>query len=192
MADVALVAVLGTGEAACALARAAALAGCAVRLHAPDAGALEAAQARIRDAVEAARRAGALGPEDVQRTLDGILATDDLDEAVTHADLVVEAGASTVQARRAAFMALGQACRASAIVAATEGAPDDLVDWVPQPGRLVALRVAARGGRFEVEACVESSPHVLEAARRFAARLALTPGVGRGAERRVAAGDGRG
>jgi 3-hydroxyacyl-CoA dehydrogenase len=173
VAEVEQLAIAGTGEDACALARLAALAGCTVRLCDPDPAALEGAQERIRAAVEAGLLAGLLGPADKQRALDGILATCDLDEAVTHADLVVEADASSAHARRALVLRLGQACRASAVLATSGGAPEELVDWLPQPGRLVGLRLppGREVGPVEVVASVETSAHALGIACRFVRRL---------------------
>jgi 3-hydroxybutyryl-CoA dehydrogenase len=166
--EVEQIAVIGAGEEACAIARAAALAGCTVRLHA-DPAALDAALARIRGAVDDGLRAGLLGAADHQRALDGILATSDLDEAVTHADLIVDAEPATTGARRALLMSLGERCRASALVA-TAGAPDELIDWIPNPGRLMGLRVAP--DRLDIAAGVETSPRALAAAERLARRLA--------------------
>ncbi len=169
MREVQQIAVMGAGEEACGLARAAALAGCAVRLHDDDPAALDAALARIRDGIDVDLRAGLLTAGDKQRTLDGILATSDLDEAVTHADLVAEVGAPSHAARRALLMRLGERCRASALVG-TGGAPDELIDWIPNPGRLLRLRFAPE--RLEIVPGVETSPRALAAAQRFARSLA--------------------
>jgi 3-hydroxyacyl-CoA dehydrogenase len=86
-----VVAVIGSGPEACEIARARARAGHAVRLYAPDARLLASALDRIRTAVEQAFRAGQLTPDDRQRTLDGIVATTDLDEAVAGASVVIDA-----------------------------------------------------------------------------------------------------
>lgn len=169
------IAVVGAGPEACRLARLASLAGLTVRLHHPEPAALARAQERIRADVEAQLAAGAIGPADRQRALDGILFTGDLDEAVTHADLVAEVDAPDEAARRAALFRIGQACRASAVIA-TGGAPDALMDWLAQPGRLVGLRAGPSGPA--IVAGVETSPEVREVAQRFARRLAgsLAPG----------------
>ncbi len=170
--DVQLIAITGAGEEGCRLARVAALAGCAVRLHEPHPAALERAQEVIRAAIDGGLRAGRLGPADRQRALDGILVTTDLEEAVTHADLVVEATDATPEQRRALFMRLGDACRASALVATVAGDPDDLIDYLPQPGRLIGLRLPeGEAPRLEVVAGIETSPHALGGARRLARRL---------------------
>ncbi|GEJ58815.1 3-hydroxyacyl-CoA dehydrogenase NAD-binding domain-containing protein [Anaeromyxobacter diazotrophicus] len=168
MREVTLIAVAGAGEDGCQLAREAALAGVTVRLYHPDSAALEGAQARIRREVEAALASGAIGPADKQRALDGILATSDLDEAATHADLAVETDAESEEARRAIVLRLGEACRASTLVATCGGQPDALMDWLPQPGRLVGLRLRPAA----VVPGVETTPEVRELAERFARRLA--------------------
>ncbi len=167
-----VVAVLGAGEEGCLLAQRAALAGCAVRLYDPDPAALRRAQERIRAAIEQGLAAGRLRPEDKQRALDGILVTIDLEEAVTHGDLVIETGERSGPERRALFLRLGESCRASALVGTCRGSPDELMDWLPQPGRLFRLRMAAPPS---VESGVETSVDAVERARHFAARLGTAP-----------------
>jgi 3-hydroxybutyryl-CoA dehydrogenase len=173
--DLDLIAIVGAGDEACSLAWRAAVAGCSVRLHDPEPAALEGAQERIRRAGEARVSTGSLAPGDLQRALDGILATADLDEAVTQAILVVEVGARSGGHLRALLMRLGDACRASAVVATATSAhaPDALIDWLPRPGRLLGLRVPAEGcgDRVEIVTTVETSPHAVEVAQRFARRL---------------------
>jgi 3-hydroxyacyl-CoA dehydrogenase len=173
--EVQQVAVIGSDERGSRVALAASLAGCTVRLQDPDPAALDRAQASIRNAVEAALAAGRIGPADKQRALDGILSTTDLEEAVTHADLVVEAAARRLPERRSLFMTLGQACRATALLATVDGAPDDLIDWLPQPGRLLGLDVpdASRDGPVRIRVGVETSDDAVRIAERFAARLGL-------------------
>jgi 3-hydroxybutyryl-CoA dehydrogenase len=168
--EVTLIAVAGVGDHGCRLARQAALAGLSVRLYDADASALERAQERIRRDVEVALAAGALSPVDKQRALDGIFATSDLDEAVTHADLVAEADAPSEEARRALLLRIGEACRASALVLTCGGDPDALMDWLPQPGRLVGLRLDAPVA--SVVSGVESTAEARESVERFVRRVA--------------------
>lgn len=84
------VAVLGAGPAACEAARRRAQTGHLVRLWAPHVDALDAAVARIREAVERLVAEGGATAADRQRTLDGILATTDLEEAVRGATVVLD------------------------------------------------------------------------------------------------------
>jgi 3-hydroxybutyryl-CoA dehydrogenase len=174
VAETDLIAIAGAGPDACLLARLAALGGCAVRLWHPSPAVLEAAQARIRAALEEGFAAGRLTGADRQRALDGILATTDLDEAVTHADLVIETDAPLPRTRQDLLLLLGEACRASAVVATTAASPDELVDWLPQPGRLVGLRLPGDGDEraaVEVLATVETSAHALALAAALVRRL---------------------
>jgi len=181
--DVEVIAVVGSGEDACHLARAAALAGCTVRLHDPDVDSLRKAQDLIRGAIASAFAEGRLTAADRQRVLDGILPTPDLDEALTHADLVVELSAQTPERRRSLLLRLGQSCRASAVLTTSSGAIDELMDWVPQPGRLVGLGLSAgEEGPLSILAGVETSTHALDVMQRFARRLgrqAVVLGTGR-------------
>jgi 3-hydroxybutyryl-CoA dehydrogenase len=170
-----VIAVLGAEEEGCRLALRAALASCAVRLYDPDPAVLRRAQERIRASIEQGVAAGRLRPEDKQRALDGILATADLEEAVTHGDLIVEAGERTGAERRALFLRVGESCRATALIATCRGSPDELMDWIPQPGRLLCLRMS--GSLPSVEPGVETSVEALERARQFTERLGGEPTV---------------
>ena len=78
------VAVLGSGEQACEIARSRAHVGHDVRLWDPEDEALAGAVARIR------AWADTLPWEERQRTLDGILATTDLEEALSGAAVVID------------------------------------------------------------------------------------------------------
>lgn len=164
------VAVLGASEGGTAWAVLAALAGCAVRLHDPDDRALSTAPEGVRRRVELALAQGAITPTERQRILDGVLFTSDLEEALTGADLAVDAGTGAPPASR-----LADALRATATVAAAGAtAPAELAAALPQPGRVLAVRVTASGGPLplvEIEAAAGTSAHVLEQARAFATRV---------------------
>jgi 3-hydroxyacyl-CoA dehydrogenase len=164
------VAVLGASEGGTAWAVLAALAGCAVRLHDPDGPALDGASEALRRRVDLAFAQGAITPTERQRILDGVLFTPDLEEALTGADLAVDASGAPPPVAR-----LAQALRATAAVAAAGAtSPSDLAAGLPQPGRVLALRLAASGGpvpRVEIAPAHATSPHVLERARAFAARV---------------------
>jgi 3-hydroxyacyl-CoA dehydrogenase len=165
------VAVLGSTEGGTACAVLAALAGCAVRLHDPDGPALAEACEAVRRRVDLAYSQGAITPSERQRILDGVLFTPDLEEALTGADLAVDVGAGAPPP----VATLGEALRATAAVAAAGAtSPAELAAGLPQPGRVLALRLAASGGpvpRVVVEPVRATSPHVLERARAFAARV---------------------
>jgi 3-hydroxybutyryl-CoA dehydrogenase len=164
------VAVLGASEGGTACAVLAALAGCAVRLHDGAEAARPACEA-VRRRTHLALAQGALTRTEAQRVLDGVLFTADLDEALTGADLVVDAGGAQPELCER----LGQAVRATAWVAAAGALPPaELAARLPQPGRVFGLRLAASPGpvpRVEILAAAGTSGHVLERARDFAARV---------------------
>lgn len=172
MLKIETVAVLGTGEGGTACAVLAALAGCAVRVHGATPAALEEAAEAVRLRVDHGRALEALGGADGQRVLDGILFTADLDEAITGADLVLAAAGGVPTPVLAA--ALARSARASAVVAAVgRTAPHDLAAVLPQPGRVLALRLVEGSGPLPALEVLPSSatrPHVLERARELAAR----------------------
>lgn len=172
MQTIETVAVLGASEAGTACALLAALAGCTVRLHDPDDAALGAGSDALRGRVELGMAQGALTATERQRILDGVLFTPELDDALTGADLVIDAGRLPPPAAR-----VGESLRATAVVAAAGATPPAaLVAALPQPGRVVALRLAASDAplpRVEVEPTPGTTGHVLERARAFAARANL-------------------
>jgi 3-hydroxyacyl-CoA dehydrogenase len=172
MLPIETVAVLGATEAGTACAVVAALAGCAVRLQDGSPEALDAAAEALRRQVELALSSGVITPSERQRVLDGVLFTPDLDEALTGADLAVDEGAGSPEALCAR---LADALRATSAVAAAGGTPAaELAARLPQPGRVLVLRLSDAHGpvpRLEVHPAAATSAHVLERARAFAARV---------------------
>ena len=165
------IAVLGGSEAGSACAVLAALAGCAVRLHDPSPQALGRAVETLRREVERAHRDGLLRREERQRILDGVLFTLDLAEAATGADLVVDTQATFVPALFPRLAALVRATTPVAAAGAT--APARIAAVLPQPGRVLAVRIAARGtgSRVDVAPGPRTTGHVLDRAHAFAARV---------------------
>ena len=174
------VAVLGAGEAAGVWALLAALGRCAVRLHDPSIDALEAAATAVRERVDAATGTGALTRTERQRILDGILFTPDLEEAITSADLVIDAGASA----SISWMQVGDLLRASAILAAAEPrTTGDVADRLGRAARLAALRLVKVPGllyRGEAAAGPETASHVLARVRRWVDRVNRASGQSKG------------
>jgi 3-hydroxyacyl-CoA dehydrogenase len=164
------VAVLGASEAGTACAVVAALAGCMVRLHERDDATLGSASEAVRRRVELGVAQGAFTATERQRILDGVLFTSDLDEALTGADLAVDAGP-----RAPPLAHLAEALRATATVAAAGAtSPAELAAALPQPGRVLAIRLTGCGGpvpRVDVDPTPATTGHVLARARAFAARL---------------------
>jgi 3-hydroxybutyryl-CoA dehydrogenase len=165
------VAVVGATAAGTTCAVLASLAGCAVRVFDPSDAALEHAFEAVRRRVEIACASGVITRTERQRILDGLLFTPDLDEALTGADLAVDAASPARDV--AGHLAAG--LRATAAIAAAGDTPADaLASRVPQPGRVLALRLADAQGpvpRLDVVPAPGTSPHVLERALAFAARV---------------------
>jgi 3-hydroxyacyl-CoA dehydrogenase len=163
------VAILAATERGTACAVLAALAGCAVRVH-DESHLICAASDELRRIAELAFAAGAVTRTELQQILDGVLFTSELDEALTGADLAIDAGLAPPPVER-----LAAELRATAAVAAAGATPAaELAARLPQPGRVLALRVASSVGpvpRIELEPAPATSPHVLERARAFAARV---------------------
>jgi 3-hydroxyacyl-CoA dehydrogenase len=166
------VAVLGASDGGTACAVLSALAGCAVRFHGRSDRTVAATCEAVRRRVDLAFAQGAITRTEQQRILDGVLFTTDLDEALTGADLVIdasEAPATDVLDRLAGSL------RATTAIAAAGATPAaELAARVPQPGCVLALRLADSGGpvpRLEVVAASTTSAHVLEHARAFASRV---------------------
>lgn len=166
------VAVLGASGGGTACAVLSALAGCAVRFHDGSDRAVVATCEAVRRTVDLAFAQGAITRTEQQRILDGVLFTTDLDEALTGADLVVDA--NEVPAPGVLDRLAGALRATAAIAAAGATSPADLARRLAQPGRVLALRLADSGGpvpRVEVAAAPTTSAHVLERARAFAARV---------------------
>jgi 3-hydroxyacyl-CoA dehydrogenase len=184
MQDIETMAVLGAGDTGSVVARAAALAGLHVRLYDPSPDALRRAIEHIRHGVQGAIARGRLSARDRQDILDGVLATTDLVEAVTDADLVIDAGPDLLDVKRELFAKLGRSCRANAILATTTTAfhLDAIALGVPQPGRVVGLRFAEPiedANRVEVVVAAETSGETVERTCAFAARIGMATAVAR-------------
>jgi 3-hydroxyacyl-CoA dehydrogenase len=162
----------------------ASLAGCAVRVFDASDAALERAFEAVRRRVEIAYASGVITRTERQRILDGLLFTPDLDEALTGADLAVNAAAGPEGRDDDVAGHLAAALRATAAIAAAGGtAAAALAARVPQPGRVLALRLQEAQGpvpRLDVEAGPGTSAHVMERARAFAARVNRASRVGAG------------
>jgi 3-hydroxyacyl-CoA dehydrogenase len=182
MRDIETMAVLGAGDTGNGVARVAALAGLHVRLYDPSPDALRRAIEHIRHGVERAIARGRLSARDRQNILDGVLATTDLEEAVTDADLVIDAGPDLLDVKREIFARLGASCRATAVLATTTTAfrLGAIALGVPQPGRVVGLRFAEPiedTKRVEIVATAETSGETVERARAFALRAGMATAV---------------
>ncbi len=172
MLPIETVAVVGATAEGTTCAVLASLAGCAVRVFDASGSALERAFETVRRRAEIAFASGIITRTERQRIFDGLLFTADLDEALTGADLAVDAAAAPGDE---VVALLSAALRATAAVAAAgETQAAALASRLPQPGRVLALRLADAQGpvpRLDVVPAPGTTPHVLERARAFAARV---------------------
>ncbi|HEY6099843.1 MAG TPA: 3-hydroxyacyl-CoA dehydrogenase NAD-binding domain-containing protein [Anaeromyxobacter sp.] len=172
MMQIDTVAVVGATDEGTICALVAALAGCAVRVYDGSVAALERAFEVVRRRVELGCAAGAITRTERQRILDGLLFTPDLDEALTGADLAVDATSAPVED---VYDHLASALRATAAVAAAGAtAAEEIASALPQPARVLGLALSEAHGpvpRLEMIAARGTSDHVLERARAFAARV---------------------
>lgn len=166
------VAILGSGDAAGAWALLAALARCAVRLHDPSLDALEAAATAMRERVDLATGGGMLTRSERQRVLDGVLFTQDLGEAATAADLLVDANSSW---EGDPWPALAGLLRATAAVAASGSrSPAEIAARLPHPGRVLSVRLVRVPGplpRAQARPAARTTAHTLARVNRFVERL---------------------
>ncbi len=172
MFSIETVAILGATERGTSCAVLSALAGCAVRLFDPSDAALDRAFEAVRHRVEIAWSSGAITRTERQRILDGVLFTPDLEEALTGADLAVDALPAPAEEILERLAPLLRAT--SAVAAAGEVAPETIAARLPQAGRVLSLRLVDVQGpvpRVEVQAALDTSGHVLARAFDFAERV---------------------
>ena len=152
-----------------------------VRVRDPRPEALDAAFHELREDVERALAEGRLDRDQRQRIFDGILFTPELEEAATGADLVFAAAAADVAPARALLAELARSCRATTLLA-TRLDPAELSDAVPQPGRVVALRLAAGDALFPLVALAagpSTTAHAKERGGELVTRLNRASGARR-------------
>jgi len=168
------VAVIGAGDLGNGVARLAALCGLHVRLYDRSADALGRAVEHIRQGVQQAIARGRLSPADRQSILDGVLATSDLEEAVSGVDLVVDAAPDLLALKRQLFSEIGSRCGEAAI-ATTSGLPlAEVAGAAPRPGLVVGLRFVEPledSDRLEIISLPATDLLAVERVRLFAARI---------------------
>lgn len=172
--DVQTVAVIGAGDVGTGVARLAALRGLHVRLYDRSADSLRRAVEFIRQAVHDATAGGRLSARERQDILDGVLATTDLEEAVTGVDLVVDAAPDLLALKRELFREIGERC-GEAPLATTSGLPlADVAGAAPRPAMVVGVRLGEPvedSDRLEIVSLAATDLAAVERVRVFAARL---------------------
>lgn len=177
------VAVIGAGDVGNGVARLSALAGLHVRLYDRSHDALRRAVDHIRQGVEQAVEKGRLSPADRQNILDGMVATADFAEALSGADLVVDASPDLLRLKGQIFADVA-ALASQATLATTSALPlPEVAGASPRPEGVVGLRFSEpleEGDRVEIVSLEATDPKAVDRVRDFAARLARRAVVVRG------------
>ena len=172
-------AVIGAGDLGNGVARLAALGGLHVRLYDRSADSLERAVEHIRQGVQEALARGRLSPAERQGILDGLIATSDLEEAVSGAELVVDAAPDLLSLKRQLFSEIDR-CGGSPIATASALQLAEVAGAAPRPRLVVGLRFdepLEASDRLEIVALAGTDPAAVERVRLFAARIGRNAAV---------------
>ncbi len=168
------VAVIGAGDLGNGVARLAALGGLHVRLYDRSADSLRRAVEHIRQGVQEAIARGHLSPAGRQDILDGVLATAEVDEAVSGAELVVDAAPDLLALKCQLFVDIERYV-AEATLATLSALPlAEVARAAPQPNRVVGLRFGEpieESDRMEIVSLATTELGAVERVRLFAARI---------------------
>jgi 3-hydroxybutyryl-CoA dehydrogenase len=172
--DVQTVAVIGAGDVGTGVARLAALRGLHVRLYDRSADSLRRAVEYIRQAVHDATAGGRLSARERQDILDGVLATTDLEEAVTGVDLVVDAAPDLLALKRELFREIGERCGEAPLATTSDLPLADVAGAAPRPAMVVGVRLGEPvedSDRLEIVSLAATDLAAVERVRAFAALL---------------------
>lgn len=135
------VAVIGSGVMGRGIAHVAALGEFDVRLHDVERAALERAVRNIEQEMNKAVKRGRLGEEAAKEALGRISTTDDLREAVSDADLVIEAVLEKMDLKLEIFGKLDGWCKPEAVLATNTStmSPTEIAARTGRPDRCIAM-----------------------------------------------------
>lgn len=142
--DIRRIAVVGGGLMGSGIAQEFAAAGYDVALQDIDGGQLRAAVTRIRENLTLLAEYELIEATSVEATVDRVTCTTEFGEAVSTADLVIEAAIEDVEMKQDLFRALSRLCPAHTILASTTSAihPDRLAEATDCPERVVVTHFA--------------------------------------------------
>ena len=186
MSEIRTVAVLGAGTMGHGIAQVSAMIGCLVRLFDANNNATSAGMDKIRDNLDKGISRGKLTEDVRNRTLENITATGSISEAVTGADLVVEAAPEAIDLKESIFAEVESSVPDHAILATNTSSLSiaRISSSLRSPSRFVGMHFF---NPVHIMALVEvvwgpqPSDATLEAAVRFARRLGKEPIVVRDA-----------
>ena len=135
------VAVIGSGVMGRGIAHAAALGGFRVALHDVEKEALGSATRSIEKEMNKAMERGKLEEGAMEEALARIFATDDLREAASDADLVIEAAPEKLDLKLGLFEEFDELCKPGAVLATNTStmSPTEISAATERPGRCIAM-----------------------------------------------------
>lgn len=170
------IAVVGAGVMGRGIAHAGALGGFDVRLHDIDEGTLKNATSSIEKEMRKAVERGKLEEGEMHEVLNRISATADLEEAVSGAELVIEAVLEKMDLKLDLFKRFDGLCEAETILATNTStmSPTEIAATTDRPGRCIAMHFfnpAHRMKLVELVRGVETTDETVEVAQGVAERM---------------------
>ncbi len=186
MREIETVAVLGAGTMGHGIAQVCAQAGCDVRLHDVDEGAVRAGLERIRSNLDKGIERGKVSESDRDETLGRVSTVTDIAEASARADLVIEAAPESVALKERIFAEVDRAAPDHAILASNTSSIsiERIARAIRSPARFVGMHFfnpVHIMALVEVVWGPETSEETRDAAVAFARRLGKAPIVVRDA-----------
>ena len=174
------VAVIGAGTMGHGIAQVSAMAGCAVTLYDPQPGAVDRALARIGDNLDRGVERGKLTPEQAGDALRRFHGAATIAEAVSGADLVIEAVPEVMELKQRIFYEASGAAPEHAILASNTSSlsVSRIAEATGSPGRVVGLHFfnpVHIMKLLEVVRGRKTSQEVVDASLAFARRIGKEP-----------------
>ena len=178
-AEVSRIAVIGAGTMGHGIAQVAALAGYGVSLYDVRAAALDRARAQIATNLDKGVRKGKVDPDAPAQVLARLTTTAELVEAVSRAEVVIEAVPESLELKVEIFRALGKCAPPSALLATNTSSISvaAIAREAPSSDRLVGMHFFNPVHIIklvEVVSHAGSAPEAVELARGLAARMGKT------------------
>ncbi len=170
------VAVIGSGVMGRGIAHVAALGEFDVKLHDVERATLESAVRNIEQEINKAVKRGRLGEEAAKEALGRILTTNDLREAVSDADLVIEAVLEKMDLKLEIFGKLDRWCKPEAVLATNTStmSPTEIAAGTGRPDRCIAMHFFNPVHRMKLVELIrglETTDETVEVARGVAERM---------------------
>jgi 3-hydroxybutyryl-CoA dehydrogenase len=170
------IAVVGSGVMGRGIAHAAALGGFQVALYDVEKEALESATRGIEKEMNKAIERGKLEEGAMEEALSRIFATDDLQKAVSDADLVIEAAPEKLDLKLGLFERFDELCESETVLATNTStmSPTEISAATDRPGRCIAMHFfnpAHRMKLVELIRGVETTDETVAVARDVAEKM---------------------